>query len=162
MDDVRFENCIDQWCKLIQEKSDGPLCLLMVICGRYEFEVTLPGVQIVYIPPKSNAKNHPLDLGIIATSKIRNRSSLLSATFNVLQGRWLSNYCLQSTTGHGKWRLEEGQLLRVADEWSCLTNHGHLFLKLQWSSAGSRVNTWVQCTSCTWILCWPLLPSIQQ
>ena len=64
-------------------------------CGGNELDVTLPGVQIVYLPPKSTAKHQRLDLGIIAKSKIRYRSSLL-------QGRRLSNYGLQSTTGHGK------------------------------------------------------------
>ena len=69
----------------------------------------------MYLPPKCTAKHQPLDLGLIATSKIRYRSSLLSATLDVLQGRRLSNHGIQSTTGRGKWGLEEGQLPHIGD-----------------------------------------------
>ena len=55
-------------------------------CGGYELDVTLPGVQIVCLSPMFTAEHQPLDLGLIAISKIRYRSSLLSATLDVLQG----------------------------------------------------------------------------
>ena len=48
MDGVRFENWINQWYNLIRKKTYGPWCLLMDNRGRYELDVTFPGVQIVY------------------------------------------------------------------------------------------------------------------
>ena len=73
----------------------------------------LLGVVIVFPPPKPTAKHQPVDLGIIATSKIKYRSSLFSATLDVLQGSRLPNHGLQSAKGHGKWGLEEVQLHHV-------------------------------------------------
>ena len=70
---------------------------------------------MVCLPSKSTAKHQPLDPGIIAPSKKRYRSSLSSATLDVLKGRQLSNHGLQSTTGHGEWGLDEGQLPDVGD-----------------------------------------------
>ena len=131
-------------------------------CGCHELDVTLPGIQLVYLPAKCTAKHQTLDLGVIATLRIRYRISLLSATLDVLVGRRLSNHDIQSNKGHEKWGSMKDSCSMSAMVRSCLTTHGHLFLKLQISSAGSKLSAWTQCTSCIWIIRWHLPPRIQQ
>ena len=72
---VRFQNWINLWYKLIREESDGRWCLLMGNCEGHKLYVTLSGAQILSLPPKSTTKHEPLNLGVIAKSKIRYRSS---------------------------------------------------------------------------------------
>ena len=55
MDGVRFGNWINQWYKLIREKSDGSWCLLMDNFFRHELDSTLHDKKIAYLPPKSTA-----------------------------------------------------------------------------------------------------------
>ena len=115
MDNVRLEMWISKWYAEIKKKSSGPWCLLIDNCGGHETPVTLPGVKIVYLQPRSTTKHQPLDLGIIVNAKILYRSALLAATIDVLQGRSSSNLGLKMNSGHGKCGFIEGQLPHVCD-----------------------------------------------
>ena len=144
------------------QRQSGWCWLLMDSSGWHEFDITLPGVEIVNLPPKCTAKHQQLDLCIVVTSEIRYPSSLLSVTLDVVQARRLYNHGLQSATRHGSGDSRVKSCPMSAMRWSCLTNHGHPFLKLQRSIAVPKVNSSIQCTSCTWTLYWNLLPRIQQ
>ena len=54
-------------------------------CDKDGFNVTLMGVEILYLPPRSTTKHQLLDFGHIANAKIRYRSMLLSAASEVLE-----------------------------------------------------------------------------
>ena len=90
-------------------------CYVMDNWGGHETQATLPGVKIVYLPPRSTAKHHPLDLGIIANARMRYRSAVPAATIDVLESRSSSNHGLKMNYGHGKWGLMEGQLPQVGN-----------------------------------------------
>ena len=97
-------------------------------CGGHELDVTLDGVRIEFLPPRSTTEHQPLDLGLIASAKIRYRSNLLNCTLEVLQLRRTTYQSLKNDSGHGKWGLQDGQLPHVGDAiqifnnaWSCMS-----------------------------------------
>ena len=79
-----FNHWINIWYAQVKKISSGQWCLLMDNCGGRELDVNLDGVSIMYFPPNSTSKHQPLDLGLIAASKIRYRTALLEATIDVL------------------------------------------------------------------------------
>ena len=93
----------------------GPWCLLTDNCGGHKLNTNLDGISIVYILPNSTSKHQPLNLGLIAASKIRCRTALLDATLEVLQRCQVSACASKINSGRGKWGLEENQLPHVAD-----------------------------------------------
>ncbi len=115
MDSNMFTNWIQSWYAEVKKISNGPWCIVMDNCGGHESALSIPGVEIVTLPPRSTAKHQPLDLGLIANAKIRYRSVLLSETINVLQQRRISNSTFPLTSGNGKWGLREGQLPHIGD-----------------------------------------------
>ena len=102
MDTDGFNDWIKGWYTEVQKRSVGPWCLLMDNCGGHEDSFSLPGVEIVLLPPRSTAKHQPLDLGLIANAKIRYRALLLSATIDVINRRQMTNQVWQKDAGHGK------------------------------------------------------------
>ena len=84
-------------------------------CAGYELNINSDGVSIIYIPPKSTIRHQPLDLGLISASKIRCRIALLEVTIDALRRYNISGSAFESNSRRGKWGLEEGQLLHVAN-----------------------------------------------
>ena len=83
MDSNGFNNWINWFYNEIKKKSSGSWLLIMGNCGGHESEIQLPGLRIEMLPPRSTAKYQPLDLGLIAHSKIRYRSLLLRIKVDV-------------------------------------------------------------------------------
>ena len=66
--------------------NSSNILLMMDNCGGHECDINLPGVRIETLPVNSTSKNQPLDLGLIAHSRIRNRSlPLLKMVENTLR-----------------------------------------------------------------------------
>ena len=82
-----FKSYIEWWYNEIYEKSNGSSLLVMDNCGVHESEITLPGLWIEFLPPRSTAKYHPLDLGLIAHRKICYRSNLLRPKIDLMLER---------------------------------------------------------------------------
>ena len=79
-------------------------------CGDHELNINLDGVSVIYLPPNSTTKNQPLELGLIAASKIRYRTALQDPTLEVLQRCQVSESAFKISSGIAKWGLEEGKL----------------------------------------------------
>ena len=71
MDSKKFAELINQSYNEVRKLSDGPWCLKMGNCGGNELNLTIPGVEIIYLPPRSTSKHQPLELGLIVNAKIR-------------------------------------------------------------------------------------------
>ena len=84
-------------------------------CSGHKVKVTLERLKIVSLPARSTAKHQPLDLGVIANAKIRYRSALLSAVWNVIEKRRTTQEQILNDSGNGRYGIREGQLPHVAD-----------------------------------------------
>ena len=115
MDNKGFAHWINEWYKRVQENSEGPWLLLMDNCGGHELTIQLDRVRIEFLPPRSTAKHQPLDLGLIASAKIRYRSKLLSAILDVLELRRNTNHSFKPKSANGKWGIQDGLLPHVGD-----------------------------------------------
>ena len=73
------------------------------------------GVRIKLLPPRSTAKYQPLDLGLIAHSKIRYRSILLRITILVMLRRHAEDSDLPTSSKQGMLGLHDGFLPTVGD-----------------------------------------------
>ena len=82
-------------------------------CGGHECSITLDGVRIEFLPPRSTTKHQPLDLGLIASAKIRYRKRLLSAVLDVMDLQRNTNHSFKeaSSSGNGVCRMEFGHML---------------------------------------------------
>ena len=90
--------------------------------------MNLNRVSIEFVPPGSTMKHQPLDLGLIATPKMRYRSKLLSAMLETMVLKHNTNYTFKEKTVNGKWGLRDGLLSHVGDavmlfnsEWNVMT-----------------------------------------
>ena len=97
-----FEHWIQQWYDHVKKLSTGPWLLLMDNCGAHETIMNLDRVRIKFLPPRSTMKHQPLDLGSIATAKIRYRSKLLSAILDVMELKRNTNYTFKEKSVNGK------------------------------------------------------------
>ena len=115
MDSNGYRRWINFWYSEVKTISNGPWCLLMGNCGGRELDVTLDGVCIEFLPPRSTMKHQPPDLGLIVSAKIRYHFNLLNCTLDVLQMRRATNQTLRTSSRNGKWGLHDGQLPHVGD-----------------------------------------------
>ena len=84
-------------------------------CGGHEREISLPGVRIGLLPPRTTLKYQPLDLGLIAHTKIRYRSLLLSITINLMLQKQAETRQFLSSTQQGINGVRDGFLPTVGD-----------------------------------------------
>ena len=103
MDSKGFDHWIHSWYEEVKKLSPGPWLLLMDNCGGHELTISLEGVRIEFLPPRSTTKHQPLDLGLIGCAKIRYRSKLLSATLDILELRRNGGYSF--LTNNIKWEV---------------------------------------------------------
>ena len=117
MDSAGFEKWVRWWYNEVRSKGvEGPLLLIMDNCGGHEDSIDLPGLQIVFLPPRSTAVNQALDLGLIAHGKMRYRSVLLRMVIDVMLELNSSDGApLHPTSEQGKWGLQQGHLPHVGD-----------------------------------------------
>ena len=115
MDSDGFVDWLKWWYEEVKKKSTGPWLLIMDNCGGHESEIILPGVRIELLPPRSTAKYQPLDLGLIAHSKIRYRSILLRITILVMLRRHAEDSDLPTSSKQGMLGLHDGFLPTVGD-----------------------------------------------
>ena len=115
MDSKGFEYWLRVWYNPVQRTSEGPWCLLMDNCGNHEFNVTLEGLKIVFLPARSTDKHHPIDLGVIPNAKIRYRSALLSPVLNVIEKRRTTHEKSPNDSESRRYGIREVKLSHVAD-----------------------------------------------
>ena len=84
MDSEGFLDWINWWYGEVCKKTDGPWLLIMDDCSGHESDISLLGLRIELLPPRTTAKYQTLDLGLIAHSKMRYRSLLLRITIDVM------------------------------------------------------------------------------
>ena len=84
MDSKGFLQWIHMWYEEAKKLSNGPLLLVMDNCGGHELSITLNGVAIEFLPPRSTTKHQSLDLGLISSAKILNRTRLLREVLDVM------------------------------------------------------------------------------
>ncbi len=113
-------------------------------CGGHGPELNFPNVTFKYLSPRSTAKNQPLDLGIIAHSKIRFRSILLRKSISIVLKLNENDENRPTSSRQGMLGINESFYLMSAMRWSFLTNHGLVILGLLSSSVGLRVNFFTQ------------------
>ena len=115
MDSRGFLHCIEVWHTAVKKLSNGPWLPLMDNCGGYELSISIERVRIEFLPPTSTAKHQPLDLGLIASAKIRYRTNLLSSILNVMDLQRNTNHSFKENNGNGKWGLQDGIMPHVGD-----------------------------------------------
>ena len=115
MDSKGFQAYLTWWYTEVQKHSEGPWLLTMDNCGGHDLEHNLPDVKIEFLPPRSTAKYQPLDLGMIAHSKIRYRSILLRAVIDIVIARASTEATFPESSERGKWGLNDGHLPHVGD-----------------------------------------------
>ena len=115
MDCKGFLHWINTWYEEVKKLSNGPWLLLMDNCGGHELSITPDGVRIEFLPPRSTTKHQALDIGLIASAKIRYRTRLLIAVFDVMGFQRNTNHCFKETSCNGKWGLQHGMLPHVGD-----------------------------------------------
>ena len=115
MDSKGFDHWIKWWYSEVQSRSIGPWLLIIDNCGGRELEVSLPGVRIELLPPRTTAKYQPLDLGLVGHSKIRYRSVLLRIVIEVMLQKNLDQSLVQPSSGRGVLGVQEGFLPHVGD-----------------------------------------------
>ena len=98
-------------------------------CSGHEVDITLKRLRIVFLPARSTAKHQPLDLGVIANAKIRYRSALLSAIFNMIEKCRTTHEQFLNYSGNGMYRIKESQLPHLADAVVFSTMLGLLYLE---------------------------------
>ena len=76
-------------------------------CGGHDTTMGLARVRIKFLPPKSTMKHQPLDMALIATAKIRDRSKLLSAILDIMEMKRNTNYIFKEKSVNGKWGLQD-------------------------------------------------------
>lgn len=84
-------------------------------CGGHDVPIESEGIEIVFLPYKTTAIRQPLDLSLIALSRIRYRAALFAAVLEIMENRSTANHSYASKSGNGGYGIREGQLLHVAD-----------------------------------------------
>ena len=115
MDSAGFNKWITWWYNEVKNQSPGPWLLIMDNCGGHEKDLELPGLRIEYLPPRTTAKYQPLDLGLIAHSKVRYRSALLRKSIQIILNRTASNETYPTSNQGRRLGIRHGFLLTVGD-----------------------------------------------
>ena len=76
---------------------------------------SLPGICIELLPPRTTAKHQPLDLVLIADSKIRYRSLLLRITINVMLAKQAETRQFLLSSQQGMHGVRDGFLRTIGD-----------------------------------------------
>ena len=113
-----FQKWITWWSSEVRKVTQDDILLIIVNCGGQECDMDLPGLRIEFLPPNTTALYQPLDLGLIAHSKIRYRSLLLRQIVDNTMLRASSIGKFLKNSNHGFWGLREGQMLHVGDAMS--------------------------------------------
>ncbi len=71
-----FQKWITWWYSEVRKATQDDILLIMDNCGGHECDMELTGLRIEFLPPNTTALYQPLDLGLIAYSKILYRSLL--------------------------------------------------------------------------------------
>ena len=83
--------------------NSSNILLIMDNCGDHECDVNVPGVRIETLPVNLTSKNQPLDLGLIARSKIRYRSLLLRKLVDNTMRRSSDAHSFPGNSGWKAW-----------------------------------------------------------
>ena len=96
-------------------------------------------------------KHETLDIGVIASAKMRYCSSLLNYAFDILQMRRTTNRTLMNSSGNGKWGLQNRQLHHDGDAiqifnnaWSCIPCKSAIKCWIKSECIGSVQTGWLQ------------------
>ena len=115
MDANTFETWLHFWYAEVQTRSVGPWLLIMDNCSGHDLDFNLPNVRIECLPPNTTPLYQPLDLGLIAQTKIRYRMSLLRHIINMTLQWQQEDHGFKENSGRGKYGLREGHSPHVAD-----------------------------------------------
>ena len=118
-----FSRWINIWYSEVEKISSGPWCLLMDNFGGHELNVNRDAASIVYLPPNSTSKHQPLELSLIAASKIRYRTALPDSTVEILQRYQISEPVFIINSGLGKWGWKKDSYLTLQIPSKCSTRH---------------------------------------
>ena len=66
-----------QWFSEVSKLSSEPWLLIIDNCGGHDVGLSLRGVRIEFLTPRTTAVIRPLDVGIIAATKIKARHLFL-------------------------------------------------------------------------------------
>ena len=126
VDSNGFNNWINWFYNEIKKKSSGSLLLIMDNCGGHESEIQIPGLRIEMLLPRSTAKKQPLDLSLIAHSKIRYRSLLLRITIDGMLVNQSQSRLFRNSFQHGMLGIRDGFLPTVGDAMELYNESWHL------------------------------------
>ncbi len=114
MDSPGFTDWVHWWSEEVKKVSNGPWLLIMDNFSDRDSLPALHNVKYVFLPENTNATYQPLDEGIISKSKIKCHSKMLHETIDIVSRMQKVNHGFKSTSGNGRWGLQQGQLLQVA------------------------------------------------
>ena len=107
-----FQKWITWWYSEVRKATQDDILLIMDNCGGHECDMELTGLRIEFLPPNTTALYQPLDLGLIAYSKILYRSLLPRQIIENTSLRASGIGQFPENSNHGFWGLREGHASR--------------------------------------------------